>query len=114
MTKSFPCATASAALAFSLLGSAAVQAEDESSYQAICTENAPAEQCTCLLRELKVNLSPKDYEAFLVVSVASARNPATTLEVMRAQADGEEAVAAMSSRIAHAVAPATKACGIIK
>ena len=114
MTKSFPCAMASAALAFTLLGSAAVQAEDEASYQAICTENAPAEQCTCLLRELKINLSPKDYEAFLVVSVASARNPETTLEVMRAQAESEEAVAAMSSRIAGAVAPATKACGIIK
>jgi len=114
MTKSFPCATASAALAFSLLGSAAVQAEDESSYQAICKENAPAAQCNCLLRELKVNLSPKDYQAFLIVSVASARDPATTLEVIRAQADGEEAVAAMSSRIVGAVAPATKACGIIK
>ena len=114
MTKSFPCAMASAALAFTLLGSVAVQAKDEASYQAICTENAPAEQCTCLLRELKINLSPKDYEAFLVVSVASARNPETTLEVMRAQAESEEAVAAMSSRIAGAVAPATKACGIIK
>ena len=114
MTKSFPCATACAALVFFFLGSGSVQAENEASYQAICKENAPAEQCNCLLRELKVNLSPEDYQAFLTVSVASARNPATTLEVMRAQADGEEAVAAMSSRIAGAVAPATKACGIIK
>ena len=114
MTKGFPCATASVALALSMLGSAAALAEDEASYQAICKENAPAEQCDCLLRELKGNLSPSDYKAFLTVSVASARNPATTLEVMRAQAEGEEEVAAMSSRIAGAVAPATRACGIIK
>ncbi|MDJ0945479.1 MAG: hypothetical protein QNJ30_18580 [Kiloniellales bacterium] len=114
MTKGFPCATASLALALAVFGSAAAQAEDEASYQAICEENAPIEQCTCLLRELKGNLSPQDYQAFLTVSVASARDPAKTLEVMRAQANGEEEVAAMSSRIAGAVAPATKACGIIK
>ncbi len=113
MTKGFPCATASVALALCLFGGAA-QAEDEADYQAICRENAPAEQCTCLLRELKGNLSPRDYQAFLTVSVVSARDPAKTLEVMRAQAEGEEEVAAMSSRIAGAVAPATEVCGIVK
>ncbi len=114
MTKGFPCAAASLALALSIFASGAAKAEDEASYQAICEENAPVEQCNCLLRELKGNLSPRDYQAFLTVSVASARNPAKTLDVMRAQADGEEEVAAMSSRIAGAVAPATKICGIIK
>ena len=114
MTKGFPWATASLALSLGILGIAPAQAEDEASYQALCEENAPVEQCNCLLRELKGNLSPRDYQAFLTVSVVSARDPSKTLEVMRAQADGEEEVAAMSSRIAGAVAPATRTCGIIK
>ena len=116
MTKGFPWATTSLALTLGIFGiaGAQAQAEDEASYQALCEENAPVEQCNCLLRELKGNLSPRDYQAFLTVSVVSARDPSKTLEVMRAQAEGEKEVAAMSSRIAGAVAPATKTCGIIK
>lgn len=91
----------------------APQASDEASYQAICKENAPLEQCDCLLGKLKTELSASDYQAFLTVSVASAEDPSKTLQVMREQVSSDTEMLDMTQRIATAVSPAAETCGIV-